>query len=222
MAHLIRLQEISIIVTEFAAARAQKPKAYKQRITTKNLYGNKRSATGPEKKQKTARDQACRIPSGDKGKVARNKERNQIKALKVAREVSKGAEVMMKALELYGNPKLNSFNLPDLVALPTNADPQGNEAKPKNKSGAMLRVRALSSVQAALSRCALAIAIGDPMRAQASAPAPSLAPSPAILSPRQSPLPLEEDIEVLRLSFCSVGLSGVARLSSVAVGSDAE
>jgi len=51
MAHLIRLQENSSIVTEFAVARAEKLKADKRRITPKNLYGNKGSATGPESRK---------------------------------------------------------------------------------------------------------------------------------------------------------------------------
>ena len=85
----------------------------------------------------------------------------------------------------------------------------------------MLRIRALSSVQAALSRCALAIAVGDPVYAQASASAPSHAPTPAILSPQQSLLLSEEDNESLHLSFGSIGPSGVVQLPSSPVGPDA-
>ena len=44
MVHLIRLQENSNIVTEFAATKVEKAKADKQRITAKNLFGNKGSA----------------------------------------------------------------------------------------------------------------------------------------------------------------------------------
>ena len=86
----------------------------------------------------------------------------------------------------------------------------------------MLRVRALNSVQGALIRCALAIAVGDPMRAQASALAPSRAPTPAILSPPQYLLPSEEDIAGLRLSFGPIGSSGVVQLPSAPVGPDAQ
>ena len=153
-------------------------------------------------------------------KDARNEERNQAKALKVAREVTKGAGVM-KAIELYDNQKLNNLTLPDLVALLTNADPQGNETKPKNKSEALLHVRALSSMQAALSRCALAVAIRDPMPLNP-ALAPSPAPIPAILSPPQYLIPSKEDIAGLRLSFGSIGSSGVVQLPSVPVGPDAQ
>ena len=92
------------------------------------------------------------------------------------------------------------------------------ETNPKNKSEAMMRVRTVSSVQAALSRCALAIAVGDPMRAKASAPAPT----PAILSPPQSLLRSEEDIEGLRLSFGSIVTTSVAQLPSAPVGPDAQ
>ena len=55
------------------------------------------------------------------------------------------------------------------------------------------------------------MAVGDPFPlAKAHAPAP--APAPALLPPPQSLLPLEEDIEVLRLSLGSIGSSGVAPL----------
>ena len=127
--------------------------------------------------------------------------------------MTKGAEVL-KALELYGNPKLNRLTLPDLVALLTNAEKQENETNSKNKSKAMLRVRALSSVQAPLSRCALAIAV---MHAQASA----LAPTHAIVFPPQSLRPSEEYIEGLRLSFGSIGSSSVVKLPSAPVRPDA-
>ncbi len=46
MAPLIRLLEFSDIVTEIAATKAEKPKAYKQRITAKHLYGNKEVQRG--------------------------------------------------------------------------------------------------------------------------------------------------------------------------------
>ncbi len=74
----------------------------------------------------------------------------------------------------------------------------------------------------AISRRALAIAAGGPMRAQASASAPSPAPTPAISFSSQSLLPSEDDIEDIRLSFCSIGSSGVVQLSSAPVGPDAQ
>ena len=107
-------------MTEFAATRAEKPKQDKQRITTKILFGNKGSATGPESRKMLAAKQA-ETQAEKEEKAARNEERNQSKALKVAREVTKGAK-LLKALELFGNPKLNSLTLPDLVALLTNVD----------------------------------------------------------------------------------------------------
>ncbi len=48
MVHLIKLQDCSDIVDEFAATRSEKPKADKQRITAETLFGNKGSATRPE------------------------------------------------------------------------------------------------------------------------------------------------------------------------------
>ncbi len=55
-------------------------------------------------------------------KAARNEDKNQAKALKIAREVTTGAEVL-KALEHYGKPKLDALTFPDVLALLTNADP---------------------------------------------------------------------------------------------------
>jgi hypothetical protein len=47
LAHLIRLQKSSDIFIEFATVIAEKPKAHQQRITAKNLFGNKGSAREP-------------------------------------------------------------------------------------------------------------------------------------------------------------------------------
>jgi hypothetical protein len=219
LAHLIRLQESSNFVSEFAAARAEKPKGDKQRITAKTLFGNKGSATGPESRALLATRHA-ETHAEKEEKAARNEDRNQAKALKIAREVTRGAEVL-KALEHYGTPKLNALTLPDLLALLTNADPQGTGAKPKNKTEAMQRVRVLSSVQAAISRWDLAVAEGvsgvDPTTL---APAPPHAP--AEFPPQQSFLPSVGDIESIRLSLGSFGSSGVLQLPFAPVGPDAQ
>jgi hypothetical protein len=185
MAHLIRLQECSDIVAEFATTKAEKPKADQQRITARDLFSNKGSATGPEARKLLATKHAD-AQAKEEVKAARNEERNQAKAIKVAREVTQGAKAL-KELELFGNTKLNSLTLTDLAALLTNANPQGNETKPKNKSETMLCVHALSSKQGALSPCALAIAIDPVPLADAHPPAP--APAPAPLSPPQSFFP---------------------------------
>jgi hypothetical protein len=86
----------------------------------------------------------------------------------------------------------------------------------------MLRVRALTSVQGALSRPALAMAVGDAVVPLANAHAPALASAPALLSPPQSILPSEKDLEGLRVSFGSIGSSGVVKLPSTPVGHDAQ
>ena len=156
IAHVIRLQDSSDIVDEFAATRSEKPRADKQRITAKRLFGNKGSATRPESRALLATRQA-ETQAEKEEKAARNEDRNQAKALKIAREFTRGAEVL-KALENYGTPKLNALTLPDLLALLTNVDPQGTGAKPKNKTESIQRVRVLYSVQAAISRCDLAVA----------------------------------------------------------------
>ena len=127
---------------------------------------------------------------------------------------------MLKALENYGTPKLNALTLPDLLALLTNADPQGTGAKPKNKTEAMQRVRVLSSVQAAISRCDLAVAGVNVVEPTTHAPAP--APAPADFPPHQSLLPSVGDIEGFRLSLGSFGSSGVVQLPFAPVGPDAQ
>ena len=53
--------------------------------------------------------------------------------MKVAREVSKGAN-LLTTLELFGAPKLINLTLPDLLYVLTNFYPQGTETKPKNKT----------------------------------------------------------------------------------------
>ncbi len=89
-------------------------------------------------------------------------------------------------------------------------------------------VRALSSRQGTLSQCALAIAVDPAPLAEAHSPAPApahapaLAPAPAPLSPPQSFLPSEVDIAGVRLSFGTIGSSGVVQLSSAPVGPDAQ
>jgi hypothetical protein len=102
----------------------------------------------------------------------------KLKHRKVACEVTKGAK-LMKAIELFGNPNLERLTLPDLLAMLTNANPQRNETKPKNKTEAMLRVTPLNYVQAAFSRCALAVAVGvDPCPLVDAPP-----PAPTFLAP---------------------------------------
>ncbi len=77
-------------------------------------------------------------------------------------------------------------------------------------------------MQAAISRCALAIAARDPLVPLANAPTHAPAPAPALLFKTQSLLPSEVDIEGLRLSFGSIGSSGVVHLPSTLVGPDAQ
>ncbi len=77
-------------------------------------------------------------------------------------------------------------------------------------------------MQAALSRCALAIAVGDALVPLADAHPPAYAPAPDILSPPQSLLRSEEEIEGLRLSFGSIVTTGVVQLPFAPVGPDAQ
>ncbi len=66
-------------------------------------------------------------------RLRETREKNQAKALKAAPEVAKGVNVL-KIIDRFGIPKLNSLTLPDLLALPINANPQGIETKPKSKT----------------------------------------------------------------------------------------
>jgi hypothetical protein len=86
----------------------------------------------------------------------------------------------------------------------------------------MLRVRALTSVQGTLSLCDLAIAVGDPVVPFADAHAPALASAPALIPPSQSILPSKKNFKGHRVSFGSIGLSGVVKLPSTPVGPDAQ
>ncbi len=128
---------------------------------------------------------------------------------------------MLKAIELFGNPKLKSLTLPDLQALLANADPQGNETKPKNKIEALLRVTALSSVQAALNLRALAVAFGVDPCPLPDASSTATAAAHAILTPQQPLLPSEEDIVGFHLSYGCFASSGAVELPLDHVGSDA-
>ncbi len=85
----------------------------------------------------------------------------------------------------------------------------------------MLPVRALTFVHGARSRCTLVIAVGDPVVPLANTHAPALASALALLSPSQSILPSEEDLEGIHISFGSIGSSGVVKLPSTPVGPDA-
>ena len=86
----------------------------------------------------------------------------------------------------------------------------------------MLRVRALSFVHGTLSWCTLAIAFGDPLVPLADAPPPAHAPTPDLLSPPQSLIRSDNDIEGLRLSFGPIVTSCVVQLPFAPVGPDAQ
>jgi hypothetical protein len=128
---------------------------------------------------------------------------------------------LLKAIELFGNPKLKSLTLPDLLDMLSNADTQGHETKLKNKTEALLRLTALYYLQAALSRCALAVVVGVDPCPLADAPSPATASAHAILKPQQSFLPSEEDIVGFRLSYGLFASFGAIKLPLAPVGPDA-
>ncbi len=85
----------------------------------------------------------------------------------------------------------------------------------------MQRVRDLSSKQAAISRCALAVAAGVD-GAYPIAPSPAPPPAPYLLPPQQPFLPSEEYIAIVRLFYSSFASTGDVELPLLApVGPDA-
>ena len=174
MAAYLRLQETSSVVAKFAEASAEKqPKAHeKQRISPRNVFDKRGSATGLEAmammKAKHDDNQAEKME-----KTARDEERKQKKALDVAATVTHGARVL-QALEMYGEAQLHKLMIAEIVALLIHADPQGTNPKPKNKKEGLERVRALSTAHDALERRALAVVATAAPDIPLAAPAPVL------------------------------------------------
>jgi hypothetical protein len=140
----------------------------------------------------------------------------QKKALEVASLVTKGAE-LLQALERHGPSFISRLVIADILALLTNADPQGNVTKPKNKTEGLDRVRALGSVQAALSRHALAIAV-HPQPVVDAMPIATHAPVGVLQQPLPPFPPSDIDIGSFLQSLWSFGPAGVADQSSAPVG----
>jgi hypothetical protein len=206
VAHSIRLQESSDIVADFLAANAEKPKADKSRITAKTMFGLKGSATG-EEGRRMAQLRNEEIMAEKAGKAERKEITKQKKATEVAALVTRGADIL-RALERHGPRHIASLVIADILALLTNADPQGNVNKPKNKTEGLERVRALGSVQAALTRHALAIAVEQPGRVADPVFIAAPRPFPVELPPLP-PFPENEAyIEHFRASLGSFGSSG--------------
>ena len=111
---------------------------------------------------------------------------------------------MLGALKRHGPRHISSLVIADILGLLTNANPQRNVTKPKNKAKGLERVRALGYVQAALTRHALAIAIEQPDRVADPTSIASLASFPVHLPP----LPPFFEIETFRFSLDTVGSSG--------------
>ena len=131
MAYSLLLRESSNVVAEYAFAGVEKTKADKTRITAKTMFGLKGSATR-EEGRRLARERHEQNQAEKAGKAARKEDAKLKKALEVAAGVTRGAE-LLRELEVYGERLLSKLVIPDLQALLTNADPQGNVTKPKNK-----------------------------------------------------------------------------------------
>ena len=168
VAQNIRLIEASQLIAEWVGASAADPKPDRTRITARSLHGLKGSATG-EEGRKMAKERNDEIQAEKLSKAGRKEEKAQKKAAEVASLVTKGA-TLLKELEQNGRARISSLQNPDILALLTNADPQGNVPKPKNKTEGLQRVQALRSVQRALSRHAEAAAAPVPPEPQPPAP----------------------------------------------------
>ena len=177
LAHNLRLQEASKVVAEWVASIPQK-KPSSTRITAKTLFGLKGSATGEEGRA-MARKKADEAQAEKMSKAAKQEQAKQKKALEVAALVTKGAH-LLQVLEEKGPSHVSgaTLSVADILALLTHADPQGNIIKPKKKDEGVQRVRALGSVQAALTRhAAAAAAAAVAAAAAAPPPQPSFPPS---------------------------------------------
>jgi len=151
------------------------------------------------------------------GEAARKEVIKQKKAREVFVGVTKGAE-LLRALELNGEKYLASFTLNDLKVLLSNADPQGNEAKIKNKAEGLIRVRALASVESAISRSDLAVAV-DVTPIPLATPIPPLAVVALFPEP---PIPdFQRALSDLISSFGSFGSSGVVQDAFIPVAHQA-
>ena len=193
VAQNLRLVEASKNLVQWMDTAAPDPKPDKMRITACTMYGLKGSATGDEGR-KMAKDRHEANMAEKSAKADRKEQKAEKKAAEVAALVTRGAAVL-KELSQNGPGRVSSLTVSDILALLTNADPQGNITKPKNKAEGLQRVRALRSVQTALSRHAASAAPPPPP-----APAPAAPPAPGTAQ--------EVYLEGNRPSFGSVGSSG--------------
>jgi hypothetical protein len=111
---------------------------------------------------------------------------------------------LLQHLELYRAKHLCKFTLADLKALITYNEPQGNQAKVKTKAQGLMRVRTMSSVQAAINRSVLAVAVASAI------PSPILAAQAPVTATFYPPPLVSASNAVLddiRSSFSSLGLS---------------
>lgn len=216
VAHNLRLQETCKVFADFLASSAERPRTDKSRITAKTMFGLKGSATGEEgRRMARARNEEQQAEKAEKAK--RKEAFMQKKALDVAALVTKGAELLL-ALERHGPSLISRLVIADILALLTNANPQGNVTKPKNKTEGLDRVRALGSVQAALSRHALAIAVEQPHPVADQIPTATPVPVAAVIQP-PPPFPSSDiDIGGFLLSLGSFESPGVAEHPSAPVG----
>lgn len=176
----LRLIEESKLVTEWLKASSQQKKQ-NTRITAKDVFGKKGSATGPESmrrgREKAQEEEAKKALEQAKRDQAKDK-----KAREVAAQVQAGAE-LLSLIETRGEAAISRFTVNDILALLVNADPQGNIPRPKNKAEGLLRVRGLRTVQQKLVSHAVAAAVAATPAAAPAPPAPSAPPAVAAQPP---------------------------------------
>ena len=192
VAQNIRLVEASKNLVKWVG-EASAPKPVKSRITARNLHGLNGSATG-EEGRRMAKERYEEQQAEKMGKAERKEQKAEKRAAEVSVLVTKGA-TLLKLLEQNGPARISSLTNPDILALLTHADPQGNISKPKNKTEGLQRVQALRFVKKALSKYAEATAAS-------AAPPPPPPPPPAL-----GPAP-RVAAEGNRPSFGSVASSG--------------
>ena len=137
-------------VKNLMEARPAREQGASNRMTSKNLFGKRGSATGPEGRAMIA---AKAAEKQRKEEEARNKRETvrEKRAKDVARDVTGLGSALLQRIAAEGAAVIRTFKVQELLALMQNADPQVVIRKLK-KAEALEKVRELSTVQAAISR----------------------------------------------------------------------
>ena len=184
IARNLELQEHGRALAQWSAAFG-KPKAASTKITSKDLFGRKGSATGAESlkllREKNARNKAKDDNAAEKREVAKRK-----KDLEVAAQISRGSALLEELLR-RGKDFLGDLVKKDLDALLQNAAPTVVLKNPPNKSASLAKVLALETVKAVLKRHRATAAANAAAAAAAAAAPPPSQPQTSIRSVEEAP-----------------------------------